>query len=170
MTLGELASIGEFVGGIGVVVTLIFVGVQLRQNTRAVQRSSAREAGNALVGAVQLHADSAELTDLTLRALDSLEQLTPVERYRFESWMYCWMHSHEQEHLASRERSHLDELLAPKRRAIAGYILTPGGSQFWSERKSWFTDYFQNVVDDIVANPPPGFDTSGIRPKGPESS
>jgi hypothetical protein len=149
---------------------MIFVGVQLRKNTRAVQRSSAREAGNVLVGPVRLRAESAECTDLTLRALDSLDQLTAIERYRFESWMYCWMHSHEQEHLASRERSHLDELLAPKRRAIAGYILAQGGSKFLSERKNWFTDYFQNVVDDIVANPPAGFDTSGIRPKGPELS
>ena len=68
-------SVAEIVGGIGVVVTLVFVGVQPRQNTRAVQRSSAREAGNALVAAVQIHADSAELTELTLRALESL---TPV--------------------------------------------------------------------------------------------
>jgi hypothetical protein len=29
MTLGELANIGEFLGGFGVIVTLIFVGVQL---------------------------------------------------------------------------------------------------------------------------------------------
>jgi len=45
MTLGELANVAGFLGGFGVVVTLIFVGVQLRQNTRAVQRSSAREPG-----------------------------------------------------------------------------------------------------------------------------
>ena len=72
MTLSDLANIGEFVGGIGVVVTLIFVGIQLRQNTRAVQRSSAREAGNAIVAAVQINAHSAELTELMLRALEQI--------------------------------------------------------------------------------------------------
>ena len=35
MTLAQLANIGEFLGGIGVFVTLFFVAVQLRQNTRA---------------------------------------------------------------------------------------------------------------------------------------
>ena len=49
MSLDELASLGEFIGGIGVLATLVFVAVQLRQNTRAIQRSNAREAGNALV-------------------------------------------------------------------------------------------------------------------------
>lgn len=169
MTLNELANVGEFLGGIGVIITLIFVGVQLRQNTRAVQRSSAREAGNALVASVQVYTDSAELSEIILRAFESIESLTPVERYRFDSWMYGWMHAHEQEHLASRESSYLDELLAPKRRAIAGYLLSPGGARWWNERRTWFTDYFQSVVDGIVADPPPGFETSGNRPAPPES-
>ena len=109
MTLDQLANIGEFVGGVGVLVTLTFVGVQLRQNTRAVQRSSAREAGNAIVAAVQIYTTNAELADITLRAFASLDSVTPGERYRFDGWMYCWLHAHEQEHLASRERAYLDE-------------------------------------------------------------
>ncbi len=127
------------------------------------QRSSARETGNALAASLLVYADSAELSEITLHAFESLESISPVERYHFGSWMYCRMHAHEQEHLASRESRYLDELLAPKQRAIAGYLLTPGGSPWWNERKTWFTDYFQTVVNDIVADPPPGFETSGHR-------
>jgi len=116
------------------------------------------------VASLQIYADSAELSEIILRAFESLESISPVERSRFDSWMYCWMHAHEQEHLASRESAYLDELLAPKRRAIAGYLLSQGGSQWWIERKTWFTDYFQRVVDEIVADPPPGFETSGYTP------
>jgi hypothetical protein len=169
MTLDQLANMGEFLGGIGVLVTLAFVGLQLRQNTRAVQRSSTREAGNALAASIQIYATNAELADITLRAFESLDSVTPGERYRFDGWMYCWMHAHEQEHLASRESAYLDELLAPKQRAIAGYLLSPGGSQWWNERKAWFTDFFQGVVDDVLANPPAGSDTSGHRPGSPGS-
>ena len=56
MSLSELASLGEFIGGVGVLVTLVFVAVQLRQNTRAIQRNNAREAGNALV--TTMHANN----------------------------------------------------------------------------------------------------------------
>ena len=133
------------------------------------QRSSAREAGNALVASVHVYADSAELSEIILRGFESIESISPVERYRFDSWMYGWMHAHEQEHLASRESAYLEELLAPKRRAVAGYLFSPGGSQWWKERKTWLTDYFQGVVDDIVADPPPGFETSGHTPTPPES-
>ena len=159
-----LGNMGEFVGAILLFVSLIFVGLQLRQNTRAVQRSSAREAGNTLVASLQAYVGSAELSEISLRAFESLESISPVDRYRFDGWMYGWLHAHELEHLVSRESTYLDELLAPKRRAIAGYLLTPGGSQWWKERKTWFTDYFQRAVDDIVADPPPGFETSGQTP------
>lgn len=158
-----LGNTGEFVGAILLFVSLIFVGLQLRQNTRAVQRSSAREAGNAIVASLQAYVGSAELSEITLRAFESLESISPVDRYRFDGWMYGWLHAHELEHLVSRESTYLDELLAPKRRAIAGYLLSPGGSQWWKERKTWFTDYFQRAVDDIVPDPPPGFETSGHR-------
>ena len=53
MTLQDLANIGELVGGIGVLATLIFVVLQLRQNTRAIQSANAREAGDAMISQMQ---------------------------------------------------------------------------------------------------------------------
>src|SRR5215472_4818834 len=40
MSLSDLASLGSFVSGVAVLASLIFVGVQLRQNARAVQAST----------------------------------------------------------------------------------------------------------------------------------
>ena len=40
MTLDQLASLGEFVGGIGVIVSLVFVGIQIRQNTNSIKGQS----------------------------------------------------------------------------------------------------------------------------------
>ena len=42
MSIIELGAIGEFVGSIAVVVSLIFVGLQLRSNTRATQAATKR--------------------------------------------------------------------------------------------------------------------------------
>ena len=67
-----LGNMGEFFGAILLFVSLIFVGLQLRQNTQAVQRSSAREAGNALVASLQVYVESAELSDITIRSFESL--------------------------------------------------------------------------------------------------
>jgi hypothetical protein len=155
MSLDELASLGEFIGGIGVLVTLVFVAAQLRQNTRAVQRGNAREAGNALVAT--MHANNTPvLSDIFVRGSHDLASLSPAERVQFDNIMYTWLHGFEQEHFASRESPHFEELLAPKRRIIPANLSTPGGSQWWSERRSWFTDYFVGVVEELLAAPPKG--------------
>lgn len=40
MTLEQYAAIGEFVGGIGVVITLVYLALQIRQNTKTVRSST----------------------------------------------------------------------------------------------------------------------------------
>jgi len=39
MTISELGSIGEFVGAIGVVITLIYLAFQIRQNTTQLKQN-----------------------------------------------------------------------------------------------------------------------------------
>jgi hypothetical protein len=39
MDLTQLANLGEFIGGVAVLVTLVYLAAQIRQNTRSVQAS-----------------------------------------------------------------------------------------------------------------------------------
>jgi hypothetical protein len=52
MTINELGNLGEFVGSIAVVISLIFVGLEIRKHTRETRRVNARytaEASNFVV-------------------------------------------------------------------------------------------------------------------------
>ena len=40
MTLSELGDLGDFLGGIGVIVTLVYLAIQIRRNTQAVRSAS----------------------------------------------------------------------------------------------------------------------------------
>ena len=101
MTLMELGALGEFVGAIAVVVTLGYLAIQIRQNTRAMQESRRL----ALAQTYQMRADA--LQEMLVRAAESehiapiitkltsvgypddvrsLDQLTPIERGRFRLW------------------------------------------------------------------------------------
>ena len=44
MSIAELGSLGEFVGSLGVIVTLVYLAVQIRANTRATKASAGFEA------------------------------------------------------------------------------------------------------------------------------
>ena len=101
MTIIELGALGEFVGAIAVVVTLAYLAVQIRQNTRAMEESRRL----ALAQTYQVRADA--LQDMLVQAansehigpilaqlsqagypedISSLDRLAPVERGRFRQW------------------------------------------------------------------------------------
>ena len=100
MTLMELGAIGEFLGAIGVIITLIYLAVQIRQNTRAMDESRRL----ALAQTYQMRADA--LQEMVVNAANSaiggiivklteqgypenvaaLDVLSAEERGRFRLW------------------------------------------------------------------------------------
>lgn len=84
MTIAELGSVGEFVGSIVVLITLIYLAVQVRQNTRHVQAQMghdgwlanthdeiAKFGDNAAATFAKADLGEEELTDKDLKILDA---------------------------------------------------------------------------------------------------
>jgi uncharacterized membrane protein len=95
MNIMELGALGEFIGSIGVIATLIYLAVQIRQNTSSMDASRALAIAQAYQARAQLQndaflhmADSDHLGEIFLKYRESgLESLSPVERWRFENFM-----------------------------------------------------------------------------------
>ena len=88
MTLDDLGNIGEFVGAVGVVVSLIYLAVQIRRNTRSVRASTFQEAVRDVAILSDLLATDAELSRIWSSGLQDLDALKPDERVR--SPPTCW--------------------------------------------------------------------------------
>ncbi len=65
MTLTELGALGEFVGAIAVVVTLVYLAIQIRQNTHSMEEGRRL----ALAQTYQMRADA--LQNMMVQAADS---------------------------------------------------------------------------------------------------
>jgi hypothetical protein len=87
MSLETLANFGEFVAGIGVFVSLLYVGVQTRHNTRAV-RGSAQQTWSQISGDLlrDLYSN-ADLAELFQRVANEREPAGEVDRFRFHVLM-----------------------------------------------------------------------------------
>ena len=87
MTVFELGAIGEFIGAIAVVVTLVYLTVQLRQNTNALRSNSWQAIQDAEQRFDMLLASDAKLMEIWARGLTTgLASLDdPVERSQFHS-------------------------------------------------------------------------------------
>ncbi len=81
MSLEAFGSIGDFVGGLGVIASLIYLALQIRQNTRAVRSSSYPQAAEQTWNYCLAVAQDKELAEISVRRLSG-ETLTEVETVR----------------------------------------------------------------------------------------
>jgi hypothetical protein len=123
MTLMELGALGEFVGAIAVVVTLVYLAVQIRQSNQAMREGRRL----ALAQTYQMRADA--LQDMLVRAAESehiapvlakltgtgypedvgsLACLDPLERARFRLWQIA-QQTHWDNMFFQYQQGYLDE-------------------------------------------------------------
>ena len=78
MSIQELGSIGEFIAAIATVVTLLYLAIQIRQNTRAVRGSTIHAMTDSMQA--ELHW-SHEIAAIWTKSFENPEQLTSAEAW-----------------------------------------------------------------------------------------
>src|SRR5579863_4109895 len=92
MSLSEWSNLAQIVGTVLVIVSLIFVGLQIRQNTGALQRNehnSTMEQWTVIRMAIAKHRDIAELMTAGLhgeKVLDAADQLRLEQMLQENAW------------------------------------------------------------------------------------
>ena len=154
MDLDALGNIGEFVGGLGVVVTLAYLGLQIRQNTRTVRASYHQAASDSVITIQCQLASDAELGEIFRRGQVDRSTLSEKEIPRFNYIMAAFtriietQHSHYARGLIDAEQwaRYLDTL-----RVYAG---RPGFVEWWQSRNIPFRPGFSALVDKTITGTP----------------
>ena len=81
-----IGAIGEVVGGVAVIATLLYLAVQIRQNARSVRNAASLSVNEGLAEINRRVSNDPEFADLWLRGLKDYGGLTGVERMRFGSY------------------------------------------------------------------------------------
>jgi hypothetical protein len=84
MTLEDLGNIGEFLGAIGVVVSLVYLALQIRLNSRSIQASSYQSMTSHLAELNRVVVESPEIARILDVGSQDLTNLSAEERSRFE--------------------------------------------------------------------------------------
>jgi len=84
MDIMELGAIGELVGGVAVVVSLIYVGLQVRHNTAAIRVSSAQAFADSINGVNLMIASSPEMARIARLWSEDVDALNPDEKTRLD--------------------------------------------------------------------------------------
>ena len=148
MAISELGAIGEFLSSIVVMITLIFLVIQMRQNAQLMKRANARQANDANSHALVALLDEG-VSELFIKGLNSIESLSEVERYRFDNALANWLYACEEVFTDQRDGMFPTDLFVKYANAVPGYLSTPGGSQWWKESQTWFGPKFRLEVDRL---------------------
>ena len=151
MSFEQISYLAQIVASIGVIVSLIFVGLQIKQNTRALQRNehnSTMEQWTVIRQAIAQNRDIAELMTAGLggeRALDAADQLRLEQMLQENAWaaFHIW------------DRTQRGIFPKGTFEATAGALLnqllrTPGGASCWRNAKQ--IGFHPAFVADVDAN------------------
>lgn len=166
MSLQQLAQLGEFLGGLGVLITLIYLAMQIRSNTRAVRSAAAQQTHDTLVDGYFRLAEDARLNRIFRTGTQELNNLSEEELgqlfafwsgtlYVCQNWLY------------QMEKGALDEELTMSfLGGVATNFHANGFKEYWDSRRDTFSPTLRSWVEGEMAKSK-GFE--GWKTLGPTS-
>jgi len=88
MSLSDLGNIGEFVGAIGVVVSFVFLAVQVRNNTNAIRDAAAKDMAEHTAEFLAPIVADGDVARIFHTGLRDWFELSEIERLRFSMLMF----------------------------------------------------------------------------------
>jgi hypothetical protein len=158
MNWEAIGAIGDFVGGLAVVFTLIYIAFQVRQNSkqmdqnsRALAASTHYAAGEGFNKWFALIAQDEALANLWRQGLAG-ETLNPADRLRFRSMATMLFTTLENNFHQFQLGSHSRNTLQIGKRGWVSLLSSPGGSYWWKKQgRQSFTPEFVEAIETIVA-------------------
>jgi len=152
MNWEAVSASAETIGSAGVIITLIYLVIQIRANTNAMVRTEARDVQTNCMTAFYAVANDKDLSEIIVRGTKAMSDLDEVERYRFDLAVAGYLLPVEQALAASRSNLYLQDDLAPLKTIVKGILDSPGCKQWWNERRDWFTPRFVAMIDEMLAD------------------
>ena len=147
MTLNELGNIGEFISSIGVVVSLIYLAVQIRKNTETERTSTYQSVVSDFGSLNRTMAGNAELSFLYVKAMENFGELDSVEKARVSQLFFATFHYFENMFYQHKKGYLEEDVWRGWKRLMLTYYVRPGFQTWWSIRRDVFSESFGEFLD-----------------------
>lgn len=145
MPISDLGALGEFIGGIAVIFSFVFLALQIRQNTKAMRAQAARESELEYVRLNFQLASNAELAELLMRFDEEgveINKFDATERFRYHMHTRAALQLLQTEYYLHLEGSLPDYVWQRRLKWFRGFIELPVPKVFFEE------DIAQENFDD----------------------
>ena len=149
MNWEAIGAVGETVGALAVLVTLVYLAVQIRQNTKAVQATAVDSATSHLSKIREVIFVNADVANMYRRGNEDPASLSEDDTIRYRLLVHNIMLALSNS-ITQASVSGLSESEAHSELSILGRVLkTPGGRWFWGACRHEFEESFRGIIDDL---------------------
>lgn len=146
MTLEDFYFISQIIAVFAIIGSLIFVGIQIRQNTRATRATSHHAVSNSLNDMNRMFAENGEVTRIWLAGQDDRQGLSPQDRWRFDSILRAYMHVCETMYMQADIGTGDESIVRAEENGIREVLAHPGSREWWDENPFGFGTRFRDYV------------------------
>jgi len=151
MNWEAIGAVGELIGAVTVVITLLYLAIQIRQNSQAVKNSAAQALLSELNGSLRVASSEPTTARAVILGQTLFEELSEEGRAQFITWMFAWMRTIEQAYF-QYVQGYIDEEIWEGQMAHLRQLTHASAvKEWWSHRRCFFSKRFQNYVDQLDA-------------------
>jgi hypothetical protein len=146
MSLEDLGNIGEFVAAVGVIISLVYLAVQIRQNTRSSRAASYQAAVTSISDLMREVGADPDLARIIATGGADLSTLTPSERMQFNYFALSIIRNFENIHYQYISGAIDEDTWLGWAARIKSSFATPGAQEWWRGQAPAFSKAFQEFV------------------------
>ena len=157
MNWDAVGAIAESIGALGVILTLIYLSTQVRQNTAQMRNAAKDVRLDSFDRTIETFSRHREYltrdgnADLYARGLESYEGLSVAEKIRFCAIIEEYFFAFQGLYLRVLEDRYDRSLWRSQMRGAAALIKSTGGKEWWEDRRYRFTHGFISETETIAA-------------------
>ena len=152
MDIMELGAIGELVGGVAVIASLVYVGAQIRQNAYATRAASHHAAIDSFREWSQSVVEDGDVADVFLKGNSDQGSLSPQEQVRYTMLLFSllrvWETIYYQSSVGTGERG----LFRAEEANLHWLFAHSGVQDWWRDCPFSFNDEFNAYLDSFLPN------------------
>jgi hypothetical protein len=150
-----IGAIGEVVGAAAVVVTLVFLVLQLRQNTLALRQQSARESTTSLQQVALAMTDPAVASAISRAYSEPDPEMSKADLAQLEQFLLAYLLVYQQDHVDAERGLQAAGLWESRVLMLKALFVSHSARRWWrSIGRSYFTAAFQTLVDQMLVDDP----------------
>ena len=152
MDLSRLADLAEIFGTAAIVVSLVYVAIQIRQNTKGMRLTAAQNVSRDLQNSLSLIASDTEFAEVHIKGMRDIESLSAGERHRFYVYVWHFLRSMENAYYQNKSGALEPYVWEGMVKAMSLATATNGYTAFWNDRKQFFSEEFQSYYNRVSAS------------------